>query len=143
MLRHFARISFVLALVLSAHACRNQNSIVPLVFVDVTLFLDLPEFAPLAAPGGSIHISGGSLGIIIYRRNMEEFVAFDRHCTYQVDDYCRITIDEETTITANCECCSSVFSIYDGSPISGEAPAVLARYRTGFNGVTNQLRIFN
>lgn len=143
MLRDFVRFGMVIALLLVSDSCRNRDDLVPMVFVDITLLLDLPEFSALAAPGGSVTISGGSLGIIVYRRNIDEFVAFDRHCTYQVSENCRINIDEETTITANCECCNSVFSIYDGTPVSGEASVILTGYRTGFNAVTNQLRIFN
>lgn len=143
MLKFFVRTALICALLLVNDGCRNRDDRVPVVFVDFTLLLDLPEFSDLASPGGSIHISGGSMGIIIYRRSQDEFVAFDRHCTYQVPEYCRVTIDEETTITANCECCNSVFSIYDGTPISGEAAVSLSRYGTGYNGTTNQLRIFN
>jgi len=143
MLRYFAKLVLIGLLVLPADGCRNPDERVPIVFVDILLLLDLPEFAPLASPGGYLEISGGSLGIVVYRRNMDDFVAFDRHCTYQVNDFCRIHADPETGITANCECCSSIFSLYDGTPIQEPAGFTLNSYRTGFNANVNQLRIFN
>lgn len=143
MLRYFAKLVLLILIMMPVEGCRNQDERVPVVFVDVVLLLDLPEYSALASPGSFLEISGGSMGIVIYRRNMEEFVAFDRHCTYKVNDFCRVKGNAETTITAECECCNSVFSLYDGTPIEGEARFALNQYRTGFNGNTNQLRIFN
>lgn len=143
MLRDFLRISLVILLLIGAGGCKDKDDRVPYVFVDITLLLDLPAYSDLASPSGSVEITGGSMGIIVYRRNVNEFVAFDRHCTYNVSEYCRVHIDEETNITAVCECCGSIFSIYDGTPIEGAAARSLVQYRTGYNGNTNQLRIFN
>jgi nitrite reductase/ring-hydroxylating ferredoxin subunit len=143
MLNQIVRLSLILAVLAMPASCKKPEERVPVVFVDFTLYLNLPEYTNLASPGGWLEITGGSRGIIVYRRNMEEFVAFDRHCTYKVQEYCRVDVDEQTGITAVCECCESVFSIYDGIPLSGQASVTLSDYRTNFNGNTNLLRIFN
>jgi nitrite reductase/ring-hydroxylating ferredoxin subunit len=143
MLERILKYSFFLLIITSFIGCKKAADQVPLVFVDFSISLSLPEYASLAAPGGWTEVTGGSRGIIIYRVAMDEFVAFDRHCTYKVQDACRIDVDEETGITANCPCCNSTFSIYDGIPVNGPATVSLLDYRTGYNGTTNILRIFN
>jgi len=71
-------------------------------------------------------------------------VAFDRHCTYQVENQCRINVDEDSNITAvDTECCNSVFTIIDGLPMSGPARRPLLRYQTTFNVNANTVRITN
>ncbi len=143
MLKDFLRILLVVFLVSGWSGCRDKDDRVPNVFVDITLFLDLNEFSALAVPGGSLALSGGSRGIIVYRRNQSDFVAFDRHCTFEPLAGCAVDIDEDSGLTAGCECCDSVFSIYDGIPVDGSAARNLVQYRTGFNATSNQLRIFN
>jgi len=143
MLKQIVRITFILLLITTLSCCKRSEDRVPMVFVDFSLSLNLPEFSSLAVQNGWIEVSGGSRGIIIYRRSQDEFVAFDRHCTYKVSEGCRIDVDTETGITANCPCCNSVFSIYDGIPVSGTATVTLLDYRTGYNANTNILRVFN
>jgi nitrite reductase/ring-hydroxylating ferredoxin subunit len=143
MLKQIVRFLFIFSVITVLSGCRKSEERVPLVFVDFSLSLYLPEFSNLAAPGGWVEISGGSRGIIIYRRSQDEFVAFDRHCTYKVSEGCRIDVDTETGLTANCPCCNSVFSIFDGIPVSGTATVTLLDYRTGYNANTNILRVFN
>lgn len=143
MLKLLRQIALIATVFLAPSGCRNADNQVPYVLVDITLLLDLPSFTALTTPGGSEEITGGSMGIVVYRINLQDFAAFDRHCTHNVNDFCRIQTDEETGVTAVCECCASVFSIIDGTPIEGPAARSLLRYNTTFNGNTNQLRIFN
>ncbi len=143
MLREIIRTGMILFLILGVEGCKDKDDRVPYVFVDITLYLDLPEFSSLVTPGGYATISGGSMGIVIYRKTEEEFSAFDRHCTYKVSEYCRVHVDENTGITAICECCGSVFSIYDGIPIEGSATRSLLRYNTNYNNNTKILYLYN
>jgi nitrite reductase/ring-hydroxylating ferredoxin subunit len=138
----FLIISIVFAFIGSS--CKKEDdSQVPFVAVDITLNLDLPDNVPLLNPGGWLQITGGSRGIIIYRINLEEFVAFDRHCTFEAEKGCKITVSSESNVTAiDNQCCNSVFSIIDGFAQSGNAKRQLKEYNTSFNG-TNIVRIFN
>lgn len=142
MLKDFLKILLVVLLV-SGTGCKEKDDRVPYVFVDITLYLDLGEFSDLAVPGGYLTITGGSRGIVIYRRNQDDFVAFDRHCTHDPPAGCAVDVDENSGLTTVCECCGSVFSLYDGIPIEGPAARNLVEYRTGYNATSNQLRIFN
>jgi nitrite reductase/ring-hydroxylating ferredoxin subunit len=137
---------FVLTFIFAfaSNSCKkDDDSQVPFVAVDITLNLDLPDNLPLLNPGGWLQVTGGSRGIIVYRINLDEFVAFDRHCTFEAEKGCKITVNSESNVTAiDNQCCSSVFSIIDGFPQSGNAKRQLREYSTSFNG-TNIIRIFN
>jgi hypothetical protein len=126
------------------NACKkDDDSQVPFVAVDITINLDLPANAPLLNPGGWLQLTGGSRGIIVYRTSLTDFMAFDRHCTYEAEKGCTITVDAASNVTAkDNQCCNSVFSILDGFPQSGSAERQLREYNFSYNG-NNILRIFN
>ena len=126
--------------------CRDddENERVPRIQTDFTVNLNLPDFTGLQNPGGWEYFSGGSRGIIVYRVNNDEFVAFDRHCTYNVPQACRIFVDENSGLTAaDTICCGSVFDIFTGNPVVGPAEVSLQSFRTQYNPNTNSLRVFN
>jgi nitrite reductase/ring-hydroxylating ferredoxin subunit len=127
---------------LSISSCRNTNQTgVPYVPVNIQLIVSNPDFVALQAVGGHVTITGGSQGIMIYRASPEEFRAYDRHCTFLPEEFCRVTIDN-TDIFAVCDaCCNTKFLLVDGSPVEGPAPIGLLQYNTSFNG--NALWITN
>ena len=122
-------------------SCGDENERVPFVPVDIELNLTLPAYSPLQTVGNWIYITGGSQGIIIYRFSVDEFRAWDRHCTFVVPDNCRIDVDNSNIQAEDTECCQSVFSLIDGSVQSGDAFIPLQGYNTSLFG--NNLRITN
>lgn len=127
---------------LGLSSCERSNpSGIPYVPVNYQLTVSNPEFAPLLAVGGWLYIGGGSRGIIIYRATPDQFMAFDRHCTFQVDDNCRVVVDDTDITAFDSECCESKFLLVDGAPIDGPANIGLHQYNTQFDG--NILSIFN
>lgn len=130
-----------LAMLLSPSCRKEERGGVPLSLVDISINVNNPSYADLAVPGGWIYISGGSLGILVYRSSPETFMAFDRHCPYQPGDLCRVFVDDSELIARDTLCCGSAFLITDGSVVQGPAALNLQRYNTSFNGTT--LRIFN
>lgn len=127
-------------------ACREDDNFnqVPVVPVDITLSLDLPLYMALQNPGGWVYINGGSEGIVLYRIGPDEITAFDRHCTYQVENRCRLDVDDDTNITVvDYSCCNSVFNMVDGTPLEGPARLPLRRYQTILNVNANTVRIYN
>lgn len=132
----------VLFLILSSNSCeKGTASGIPYVPVNYQLTVSNPEFSPLLAVGGWLYIGGGSRGIIIYRASPDEFRAFDRHCTFQVNDNCRVDMESTDVTALDEECCESKFLIIDGAPIDGPANIGLHQYNTSFDG--NTLLIFN
>jgi nitrite reductase/ring-hydroxylating ferredoxin subunit len=132
-------IGFVL---FSSSSCERSNpSGIPYVPVNIQLTVSNPEFVDLQAVGGWVEIGGGSMGIIIYRFSPEEFRAYDRHCTFLVDEYCRVSVDNTQITAHDADCCDSKFLLVDGAPIDGPANIGLHQYNTSFDG--NSLLIFN
>jgi hypothetical protein len=131
-----------LSTILMSGSCERTNpSGIPYVPVNYQLTVSNPEFAPLLAVGGWLYIGGGSRGIIVYRATPEEFRAFDRHCTFQVNDNCRVSVDNTDITAHDADCCDSKFLLVDGAPIDGPANLGLHQYNTTFDG--NVLMIFN
>jgi hypothetical protein len=131
-----------LSATLMSGSCERTNpSGIPYVPVNYQLTVSNPEFAPLLAVGGWLYIGGGSRGIIVYRATPEEFRAFDRHCTFQVNDNCRVSVDNTDITAHDADCCDSKFLLVDGAPIDGPANLGLHQYNTTFDG--NVLMIFN
>lgn len=128
-------------LVCSAAGCRkDKNDVIPLVPVDIRITTTDPLFINLTVPGGFEYVTGGSNGILIYRRSSDEFMAFDRHCTYNVDDYCQVAVDSTWTSISD-TCCDSRYLILDGSVTNGPATRGLQQYQTAFDGTL--LRVYN
>jgi nitrite reductase/ring-hydroxylating ferredoxin subunit len=97
----------------------NEQLGIPYVNVSQYVFLNDPNFIGLNAVGGFAFLNGGSKGIIIYHRAFDEYVAFDRHCTWQTFNNCTVSPDSSTLVIMNCGCCTSKYSLIDGSVING------------------------
>ena len=137
---------FILCLgfLLLAAKCNKQNqNPVPFVPVDVTIDIQLPSYSNLQGVGGWTYLNGGSRGIIVYRKGIDEFVAFDRHSPADPDGTCLLPLypDEQNFLQLKDSCNNAVFSLYDGSPVSNSIYG-LRQYATQFNG-NNLLRVYN
>lgn len=141
MVKRFALLSCTW-LMLASISCKKENqSGVPYVPVDITINVNLPEHNALAVPGGWENITGGSRGILIYRSSTTDFVAFDRHCPYQSEQLCAITMDSTYVTATDTECCNTTYLVLDGSVTQGVGTLPLHAYSTTFNGTL--LRIYN
>lgn len=139
----FLRFSVIILLGLFLINCRktrNNNEQIPFYPVNFIITVADPQFNKLNVPGGWVYVTGGSMGIIIYRKSNEEFMAYDRHCPYKVTDNCRVEV-EQNQVSVTDSCCGSRFILTDGSVIKGPAAGNLQFYRTSFDG--NRLQVFN
>ena len=132
------KIILLIALVLLG--CENEVDNFPQVDVNLNLYINNPEFFNIETPGGWIYLNGGVAGILLYRKNLDEFIAYDRASTYDPIADCAITVDSDNIILKD-PCSESQFLITDGSVIQGPASQALKRYNTYFYG--NNLSIFN
>ena len=133
-----------LGLLLLSSKCNNQNQHpVPFVPVDITIDIQLPSYSNLQGVGGWTYLNGGSRGIIVYRKAIDEFVAFDRHAPSDPEGSCPIALypDDQNFLQLIDSCNNAVFSLYDGSPVSNSVFG-LRQYATQFNG-NNLLRVYN
>ena len=130
-------------LIFSSWGCNKETTHQSIPNVSVNLYLDISStlYIELATIGGHVNITGGYKGIVVYRVSPDDFVAYDRACSYDPKLACaRITMDP-SGITLTDSCCGSNFSVLDGSIIKGPATQPLKRYHTQFDGQI--LRIWN
>lgn len=121
----------------------NQQLGIPYVNVDRYILLNDPNSLSLNAVGGFLYLNAGSRGIIVYHRAFEEYVAFDRHCTYNTSDACgKVSLDSASSVILNCACCASKFSLIDGSVLNGPSLNPLLQYNAQISGPAT-LHIYN
>ncbi|MFB6305995.1 MAG: hypothetical protein ABEH43_03235 [Flavobacteriales bacterium] len=119
-------------------SCNDNDHPVPNVNVDITINVEQPSFSDLRVTGGWEYVTGGAKGIIVYRRSKEKFMAYDRYCN---EAPCGKAYVDSSNIEVICDCDSTVYSITDGTVVSGETGFPLKRYNTSFDG--SILRISN
>lgn len=122
---------------------KNSTHPVPSIPFDVIIDINLPSYSNLNGVSGYAYVNAGSKGVIVYRRGIEEFIAFDRHSPADVDGSCEFPLfpDVDNYLILKDSCNKASFSLYDGSPISGSDYG-LRQYQTSWNG-SESLRIFN
>jgi nitrite reductase/ring-hydroxylating ferredoxin subunit len=119
----------------------EQNNEIPVVAVSISISPNSTEYVELNPVNGWVYLTGGYRGIIVYRRSLNEFVAFERACPYDWNaNNTRIMVDT-SGITAQCPTCKSKFILLDGSTYSGPSGYPLKQYQTSYDG--NMLYIFN
>ena len=93
--------------------------------------------------GGYAYVNAGSRGVIVYRRGVDDFVAFDRHSPADINGTCAqpLTPDANNFLLLNDTCTGAQFSLFDGSPVTGSEFG-LRQYATSWGG-GSILRIYN
>ena len=120
----------------------NRNNPIPNLPFYITINLELPSYNALQGVGGYAYVQGANQGIVVYRKSINEFVAFDRRSPAQTNA-CSLPliIDENNALQLIDSCTQAKFSLYDGSILSGSEYG-LRQYQTFFNGVS-ELRVYN
>jgi hypothetical protein len=99
--------------------CRDRNNNrVPEVPVNIAINIYQPDFFNLTVPSGWVYITGGSRGIIVFRKSTTEFVALERHSPYQPEDNCAVVVNEDNVIVSD-PCSDSQWLIMDGTIVQG------------------------
>ena len=110
----------------------------------ININLNLPAYNALRTDGGSMAINeGGVRGIIIYRQNISNYVAYERNCSFEPNSACATVDIDVSTLFMICSCCSSTFDFSTGIPLGGIAWRPLRKYETSVNGsfliITDQI----
>jgi nitrite reductase/ring-hydroxylating ferredoxin subunit len=127
---------FCLATVL--FACKKktdtQQPEIPYVTVNFSINPNSTQYLELNHIGGSVPVTGGYRGIIIYRVSETEFKAYERACAYDpTADSAQVRMDV-SGLTMTCPKCKSKYIILDGSPYGGPTQWSLKQYRTNYDG---------
>jgi hypothetical protein len=113
--------------------CRDRNNNrVPEVPVNIAINIYQPDFFNLTVPSGWVYITGGSRGIIVFRKSTTEFVALERHSPYQPEDNCAVVVNEDNVIVSD-PCSDSQWLIMDGTIVQGPTAFALETYQTSFS----------
>ena len=121
-------------------SCNKNENIIPDVRVNFSI-----QASEVGGVGSAIYTQDiyGVRGIIIYHKNTNEYVAFERACTFRPSDECAvIQLDNETNPSYLVDnCCNSRFILDDGTPFSEPALLPLKQYLTTFDG--NYINVTN
>ncbi len=121
------KIFVFILLIFSISTCKNE-------VIDI---MPNVQFQQTVSPGevtsmgvyDAILKDGGYAGLIVFKSADNEFLVFERLCTYYPNDTSAVVLDKSKT-TATCSKCKSSFSlILDGVRTSGPARLQLRKYK--------------
>lgn len=137
------KVKVFIASILLFSCAKEVSNIIPRIPVNIALYLTDPQMSNLQSIGGWEYLTGGSRGIIVFRKNISEFAAYDRHTPYNPELACAVVEVDSTEIFAVDRCSQSRFNLFDGSIAEGPADIPLVQYRTSYDQNQQILRIFN
>lgn len=110
------KLFLLLVLTLFSSCEKNDtNDILPDVFVDETINLNLPQYINLQTPSSFAYTNGGIKGIVVQNTGIGNppYKAFDRACP---NNDCTTAMNFDGSLKLKCPCDNSEYSIIDGSP---------------------------
>ena len=131
-----------------SNQCEKEDDPLPYAVVNITIEPNSTQYINLNTSGGHEYLTANypSRGIVVYRINLTDFVAFERTCPHDPDACCttegcsRIVVESDGIILSD-DCCGSTYLILDGSNVAGPSVKPLKQYRTSFDG--RYLHIYN
>jgi nitrite reductase/ring-hydroxylating ferredoxin subunit len=132
--------AFLITAMMTLSACTPdlpEDDIGVTQFDDLVLNLNLPTYQPLLVDGGYVYLNSiGARGVILYRRNSAEYLAFERNCPFQPSDACSTVDVHQSRLYMFDACCGSSFNFSDGQPTGGPAWRPMRQYYTSLSGST-------
>lgn len=110
----------------------SDDAIPPVVFQDILINLNLPEYNSLKTNGYQ-YLPDGVRGIIVFRLTSGSYYALERNCSYQPNNACATVDVHSSGLYLLDSCCSSTFNT-TGSPTGGPAWRSLRKYATSLQG---------
>jgi nitrite reductase/ring-hydroxylating ferredoxin subunit len=151
-IRFFSISSVIVFLLVSCE--KNKNDVIPDVYVEFTI--DLRDYPSLESITGSAFVDANDMrisdrkyaggfdgnGIILYRSNTDEILAYDRTCPhdYEVKGLSKkVNVDFTQAVCPECGTHYSLYSFGQSSADPGQYP--LKNYKTSFSGY--YVRVWN
>ncbi len=138
------KLIFGLLLVLFSMGCDRckNNQLTPQVNFGFTININEPSYFDLTTPTGWLYYDGGTVKLIIYRNNQEEFTIYDARSTYNPGDPCICTVTSDNTFVSD-PCSESKWLLTDGSVVHGPAGQNLLTYDYTFDANSGVLYFYN
>ncbi|HEU5148564.1 MAG TPA: hypothetical protein VFT90_17675 [Chryseosolibacter sp.] len=103
----------------------------------IQINLNLPEYIHLQSDRTYAYLNdGGVRGIIVYHESGNNYIAYERNCSFQPNSACATVEVHVSTLYMLCPCCSSSFDLATGFPTGGPAWRPLRQYETSLTGST-------
>lgn len=125
---------FIITVLFACSSDLTDDPIPPALFDDIVMQLTLPQYVSLNTKGYYEFSNAGVRGIIIYRKDAAEYVAFERNCSYHPNDACATVNVDISGLFLTDPCCGSIFDFASGNPTGGVAWRPLRQYRTHLDG---------
>lgn len=123
-------------MLLFAGSCKDDNPYnIPYVYVYYKVYPNTLD-SDLSISHSKSFIRVGYRGLVVYRFAMDQFMAYDRACTFDSENLKSIITVDATGVIATCPVCGSQYNLYDGYPIKGPAKNPLLKYQTSWDGNT-------
>lgn len=117
-------------------SCKKENPPpeIPYVYVNFTLNPNGTQYIHLNSVNGWETVTGGYNGILIFRKSVNEFSAFERACPYDpLVSGAQVRVDT-SGITCYCPVCNSKYIMVDGTPYEGVSRYPLKQYTAIYDG---------
>ena len=126
-------------------ACGKSSTYpdIPVVQVELTIPLSLPQYSVLNGIGNNVKVAGGYKGILIFRKSIDQFAAYERACPYDPTISGAIIDVDSSLVLGIDRHCGSKFNFFDGSVINGPATRPLKQYRCDYDSQFQTLHIYN
>ena len=136
--RIFVRVWLIAAVfMMGSSSCKKETAPndIPYVYVNFHIDPNGTQYLNLNAVNGWETVTGGYNGILIFRKSVNEFAAFERACPYDPGtEGAQVRVDK-SGITCYCLVCGSKFIMVDGTPYEGPSRYPLKQYSTIYDGV--------
>jgi nitrite reductase/ring-hydroxylating ferredoxin subunit len=119
-----------------SYGCKKEEKPpdIPYVYVNFSLNPNGTEYINLNPVNGWETVYGGYNGILIFRKSLNEFAAFERTCPYDpLVEGAKVSV-EPSGITCACPVCGSKFIMVDGTPFEGPSRYPLKQYSAIYDG---------
>jgi uncharacterized protein YuzB (UPF0349 family) len=138
------RIVFILLLMFTIGGCDrcNRSQLLPEVSFAFTININEPSYFDLSVATGYLYFDGGTVKLIIYRINQEEFNVYDARSTHNPDDPCICVVDDDHVFIKD-PCGDSKWLLTDGTIVEGSASQNLLQYNYTFDSATGVLYFYN
>src|SRR5436190_2227841 len=114
-MRTAAKILFCSLIVSLGISCKKSDESIPNVPVNIHISISDPNYVALNAVGGWVYVTGGSKGIVMYCKALNEYMDYDRDCSYHpTDSNAKVDVDSGNILFLNDASCGSKFLITDG-----------------------------
>ena len=126
----------LISVIIISGSCKKdeQQPEIPYVYVNFSLNPNSTLYIHLNAVNGWETVSGGYKGILIFRKSVNEFAAFERACPNDpLENGAQVRVDD-SGITCFCPVCGSKFIMVDGTPYEGPSHYPLKQYSAMYDG---------